>query len=118
MSESQPTLNPAVIDSLRALNQDGEPDVVQEVLALFLADAPQQVDAIVRAAAAGGGEPLQRAAHTLKGAAGNIGAVRLHGICHELEHLGQARSVVGVTERVRMLLAEFAAVRDAIARLL
>jgi len=72
-----PALDPRVIDSLRQLTQDGEPDVLAEVLGLFLADAPARLAAIAAAAQAGDGPALHRSAHALKGAAGTIGASAL-----------------------------------------
>jgi len=82
-------LDPAVLDSLRQLNQEGEPDVLADVLGLFLADAPGRIEAIVVAASAGDAAALQRSAHALKGAAGAIGAKALQAACRELEALSK-----------------------------
>ena len=59
--------------------------MTREVVGLFIADAPHRVQAIGQAIAAGDAEELSRAAHALKGAAGNIGAVAIQGVCAALE---------------------------------
>lgn len=80
-----PTLDEAVLERLRALNEDGEPGLVDEVFGLFLDDAPPRVDEIVSAVAAGDADQTARAAHALKGAAGNIGAGRVQAVAHRIE---------------------------------
>ncbi len=114
-----PALDLAVLESLRQLTQPGEPDVLGEVLATFLADAPGRVAAITAAIQGRDAPALLRAAHTFKGAAGSIGADRLHGHCRDLEHAARNGDV---DDRVVPLLAamheEFERVRSEIARLL
>lgn len=64
---------------------DEEQSMTREVVGLFLADAPRRLDAIAQALASGDNEELSRAAHALKGAAGNIGAVAVQAVCATLE---------------------------------
>ena len=111
-------LDPAVLDSLRQLTQPGEPDVLAEVLGLFLADAPSRLDAIVAAAVAGDAVALQRSAHTLKGAAGTIGASALQAACRELEELAKHSSLAPGAADLAALHSEFARVETAIDLLL
>jgi signal transduction histidine kinase/CheY-like chemotaxis protein/HPt (histidine-containing phosphotransfer) domain-containing protein len=59
--------------------------MTREVVGLFLADAPRRLDDIGQAIASGNTEELSRAAHALKGAAGNIGAVAIQAVCATLE---------------------------------
>lgn len=84
-----PALNPAVIASLRRLNEEGQPDVVAEVLALFRRETPSRLDAIRSAAAKGDAALLARAAHTLKGAAATIGAEAMEAACLAVEQLAK-----------------------------
>lgn len=108
---TDPVLDRAVIESLRQLNQPGEPDVVQQVLTLFLADAQLRLadvsDAIDRADPAA----LERAAHTFKGAAASIGASRLQRCCRELETLGKDGTVTGAARLFDALREEFERVK-------
>jgi two-component system sensor histidine kinase/response regulator len=113
-----PALDAAVLESLRQLNQAGQPDIVREVLTVFLADAPIRVAAIDDAIRAGEGQSLQRAAHALKGASGSIGAVALQTCCRELEEIGKAGALDGAPELGRRIQEEFARVRAEIGEIL
>ena len=111
-------LDPAVLDSLRQLTQPGEPDVLADVLGLFLADAPTRLGAIAAAAAAGDAAALQRSAHALKGAAGAIGASALHAACRELEDVAKHPGLSPGAADLAVLHSEFARVKTAIDLLL
>lgn len=112
-----PVLDQVTLDRLRELNEPGEPDIVVEVLTLFLEDAPARVAAVVAAQASGDARGLERAAHGLKGAAGNIGALRLQALCHRLEDLGRLGVAADPTV-VLSLHEEFETLRQEITRLL
>ena len=68
---------------------DEELSMTREVIGLFVADTPQRLAAIATAIAAGDAQALASAAHALKGAAGNVGAVALHQAGGELENLAR-----------------------------
>jgi HPt (histidine-containing phosphotransfer) domain-containing protein len=85
-----PVLDPAVVSGLRQLTPAGEPDVLAEVLNLFLVEVPPRLDRLRNAWASGNIEELRRVAHSLKGSAGNIGARRLYDVCRQLDATGQS----------------------------
>jgi len=83
--------------------------MTREVVGLFIADAPRRLDAIGQAIAAGDPEELSRAAHALKGAAGNIGAVAIQAVCATLEtdaKAGLAGDMMSRMAALRRLLDE------------
>ena len=55
----------------------GDEQLVREVLGIFLADFPVQLESLLTALSAGDGGLVQQRAHRLKGAAANIGARQL-----------------------------------------
>ena len=63
--------------------------MTQEVLMLFVGEAPQQIDDIHRALATCDSAALSRSAHALKGAASNVGAQALSEACALLEQACQ-----------------------------
>lgn len=71
------------IDALRELNEPGEPDIVKEVVDLFLDDLPGRIRAMREHAS--DGEELKRAAHALKGSARNLGAELLAACAERIE---------------------------------
>ncbi len=66
------------------------------VRAEFLADCGGRVEAILRAADAGGGEPLRRLVHGFKGASGSLGAERLSALCAAID--ARLKAGAGVEE--------------------
>jgi HPt (histidine-containing phosphotransfer) domain-containing protein len=111
-------LDPVIIDSLRQLTPPGEPDVLDEVLRLFLDDVPRRIDRLRAAWAAGDVTEVHRAAHSLKGSAGNIGAHALFAVCKQLDERGKAGDLAGTEQLVAALVEEFGKVEGEIRRLL
>jgi CheY-like chemotaxis protein/HPt (histidine-containing phosphotransfer) domain-containing protein len=81
-----PVLDPTLLDSLRSLRFDGEPDPVAEIIDLFLRDTPSRLDEARQAAEKRDAAKVQAAAHTLKGSANNLGARRLGAAAGRLEN--------------------------------
>ena len=78
-------LDASVIQGLRELGGEDDPGLLLELVQLFLSDAPQRMREIESGLAQGDWKLLERAAHTLKSASANIGALGLSAICRELE---------------------------------
>ena len=117
MSED-PVLDPAVTSALRTLTPPGEPDVLAEVLNLFLAEVPPRMTRLRNAWAAGNIKEVQRAAHSLKGSAGNIGAQGMFDVCRQLDGLGRSGNLEAASTLVAALDVEFDKVQAEIRRLL
>lgn len=101
----------AVLDDLRALQDEGEPDFAQEMINLFLESAPLLIEALRGAIDAGDAAQLQRNAHTLKGSSASLGARRVSAVCLELEKLGRAGELAGASKWLAELEHEFNRVR-------
>src|SRR5713226_9563640 len=70
---STQAIDPAVLASLDEAWDEGEADLVVELIDLYLGDAPQWGEAMRTAAAENDATALKRAAHTLKGSSGSLG---------------------------------------------
>lgn len=103
-----------VIASLRALGGEDDPELLFELIDLFLDDAPNHISALESAAAAGDVETIERAAHTLKSSCANIGARQLSALCRELESQGRARDLGAVPTLVERARTEYLRVQDAL----
>jgi len=111
-----PAIDHAVLASIRAdLQMEGEPDVVQELIALFVESSPPLLAALRTTLAQGDGPGLSRAAHTLKGSSSNLGARRLTELCAALEKQGRSGSLAGAALQVADLEQEYARVCAALA---
>jgi PAS domain S-box-containing protein len=81
--------------AIRILGEFGlEP--LHRLISIFGTQAPQLADAAVVAAAAGDAEQAQRAAHTLKSSAANMGAVGLAAACAEIETMARTGHLDGL----------------------
>lgn len=63
----------------------GEHDLVGELIALFLTDAPLRVLSMEQALGSRDCEQMERQAHTLKSSSANLGAEELSRLCARLE---------------------------------
>jgi HPt (histidine-containing phosphotransfer) domain-containing protein len=113
-----PVLDPAVLASLRQLSVPGEPDVLTDVLKLFLAEVPPRMTRLRNAWSSGNIEEMQRAAHSLKGSAGNIGAQGMFDVCRQLDGLGRSGNLEAASTLVDALDVEFDKVQAEIRRLI
>ena len=111
-------LDPDVVNSLRQLTPAGEPDVLVEILTVFLNEVPKRIAALRAAAAAGDAPAVQRAAHSLKGSSGNIGARALHDVCRQLDDRARSGEVPRLQSLVDALDVEYGRVETEIRRLL
>ena len=80
---------------------DNDLELLHELLTLFIEDAPQQLARIRTASESGDTTTLHRAAHSLKGACANIGAMALRSIAAELEIAAKS----GQQEKISPLLS-------------
>jgi HPt (histidine-containing phosphotransfer) domain-containing protein len=111
-------LDPAVIDTLRQLTPPGELDVLTEVLKMFLDEFPPRMDRLRNAWASKNIEEMYRAAHSLKGSAGNIGAQRLMNVCSQLDEMGRTGELANTAPLVDALGLEFGKVEAEIHRII
>ena len=111
-------LDRAVIETLRQLTTPGEPDVLTEVLQLFLQEVPPRMDRLRNAVALGNIEEVYRAAHSLKGSAGNIGAQRLMAVCRQIDEMGRAGDLKDAAPLLTALALEYERVAAEIDRII
>ena len=114
-AEASDALDMTVLASFAEVQGEDEPDIIVELIDLYLADTPHRVSAIQAALAARDGLALKRAAHTLKGSSANLGAHRLAALCAELEQLTEGELAQGCAALQMPLAQEFARVRQAFA---
>src|SRR5205085_3032147 len=92
-----------VLAALRDLQGAGRPDILAELLAVYLRDTPPRLAALHEAVARADAEALRRAAHSLKGSSSQIGAVQIVRLCTDLEHQARIADLTGASETLRRL---------------
>ena len=75
---------------LTRLNEftEGDKDTEQMVINLFLDTAYESFDILKNAQLQDNSDDWSKAAHSMKGASGNLGAMMLHSLCSDAEHKG------------------------------
>jgi HPt (histidine-containing phosphotransfer) domain-containing protein len=89
---------------LREVMEEGYP----ELLDTFLADSESRLVDLRKAVDA---KALSEVAHSFKGSASNMGAVRLAALCQELESEAKNKSPAEIVKLVAQISGEFAEVR-------
>lgn len=107
-------IDPQALDKIRALQMEGEPDLLSEIIAGYFNDAPTQLDAIHRAVQAGDAQTLRRAAHSMKSSCANLGAMTLSALCKELEEMGRNGDLQQALQKSQQAQREFDAARRAL----
>ena len=103
-------LDESVLAELRTLG----PDVVVEILDLFVVDVPSRLVKLQRAIDQRLPDDVLREAHSLKGSALAIGASRLALLCAAIERDAREGQLDQAVRRSSKLEAEFAEVRQAL----
>ena len=77
------------IAQLRELEDEANPTLLADIVALFINDAPEHLDNIARALAFSDAVLLEASAHRFLSSIDNLGALRMHTHCVALEKLGK-----------------------------
>jgi len=90
-----------VVDEARLLSEFGDsPEILAELLELFVQHIPPLVEEITSAISAGDARELTRHAHSLEGACSTYGAPRLSAVCRDLEVLGKENDLETAAARL------------------
>jgi HPt (histidine-containing phosphotransfer) domain-containing protein len=106
-------LDSSALDALRASVGD-DTAFLSELVATFLADAPQQLTELRAALASGNAQDVARDAHTLKSNAATFGIVRLNEICRDLEGRASEGNLEGADALVTAIGEALAEARPAL----
>jgi len=83
-------LDISILDGIRSLQNEGEPDVLTELINLYIKDSSAHMQRVSLAFSQKDEPLLRRSLHSLKGISGNLGATRFSRYCSELnEQLDQ-----------------------------
>ncbi|HTP97272.1 MAG TPA: PAS domain S-box protein [Burkholderiales bacterium] len=105
-----PKLDTGALDSIRSLQKPGAPNLLEKIVRLYVEDTPRLIETMRAAARATDANGLQRAAHTLKSASANVGALELAALCRQLEADARGGAVADASDRIERIEREFRAV--------
>ena len=99
------------VERLRDVSMEDNEFMI-ELVDLFLDDMPEQLDRLRKAVEQADTDSTAKAAHRIKGAAGNVGADRLSQICGELEQSRRAAEAAPSPAALAEIEVEWARVRE------
>ena len=86
----------AVLSSYEEIQGTGQPDLIVELIDLYIKDAPRRLALMREALATRNWLSLKREAHSLRGSSGNLGILHVGPICNELERAASSDLSPGV----------------------
>jgi len=110
-------LDPDVLAGLRELQQDGEPDLLAELVEIFVSDTELRLAALREAVESGDASGVEQIAHAIKGSAGNMGARSMSVLTADLQDIGASGDLAGAAQKLEHLEEEYGRVRPALAEL-
>lgn len=113
-----PVIDSEAIANLRALGAEGDDSFLHEIVTLFLEDTPKRFAELRTSFAAGDTPKFSRAAHSIKGSASNLGAMRVRALAEKLEYTSKQSGLAGLDALFADLEAEFAAAGAELRKLL
>ena len=114
---NQPTIDVAsVMDLAVAMQQmDGDAELLQEIVEIFVETGPEQLDALAASIAAGDAAQTALVAHGMKGGASNFCAGRFVDSARALELHAKDGSVAGADALLARMREDFAELAEVVA---
>ena len=95
------------LEAISRLRKWGGEKLVHEMAILFKREAPKRIRAAHQAARNGHCLASERAAHSLKSSSAQLGAVRMHATCEQMEHLAAGGHLDQIPALLHRLEHEF-----------
>lgn len=114
---NDPVLDPDALAALQAVSPDDGGQFFNELIDIFLADTPARLSEVTAGLQTQDAPGVMRAAHSIKGSAGNFGAAPLAKVAMGIEHAARESNLATAATLLPMLEAEYARVKDALTAL-
>lgn len=105
MSEA---INMDVVEELLSLSDQGDPELLVDLIQMYLDDGPNKLHEITEGLEQGDYDRVEKAAHSLKGSAGNLGAILVQGDCETLQMASRDGQVDTIRQGVTDLQTHYA----------
>ena len=105
-----------IIEALQGLADGCEAGFMDELIDLFLSEAPMQLEGVRAALARGDAAALREWSHSLKGSSAGLGAKQFSQLCGCIEHQAREGRLAEAPRAVERLEAEFQRLEKALRR--
>ncbi len=100
------------LDNIRALQMEGLPDMLTQIIQIYLSEAPVLLERLAEGISADDAPGVRGAAHSLKSSSANLGALQISDFCKTLENRGREGSLAGAQPLLTQIKAEFVRVEE------
>jgi len=104
----------SVLNELRETVGAGDEEMFNELLSIYLDDAPNLIAEMEKAYEMKDVEKLTRSSHTLKSSSATIGAMDLSTLCKQVEHASREGKIDNLDEKIEMIKQEYERVKEAL----
>ncbi len=111
----EPVIDQEAFSILESLADEDDPDLVNEIVELFLEDSALRMSQIEEGLQGSGADTIRAAAHALKSASANVGALCFSSTCASLESAAQGEPDGDLASIVSSAIEMYADVRRALA---
>jgi len=101
--------------ALQQLQECGESALVEELIVIFQTDTADRLEVLARAVEAADYAATRQEAHTIKGSALQVGAIRMADVCREMEVEARKPAPEELPRLFQTLLRRFEEVREVFA---
>ncbi|MGB7445073.1 MAG: response regulator [Coleofasciculaceae cyanobacterium] len=113
-SQAEIVINRQVLQDLREVMGEGAGECLASLIDIYLDETPSLLQKMAWAVTEQEPETIQQIAHTLKSSSASLGATTLSKLCTELESLGKSQTIIGATEIMGKIEAEYEKVKLAL----
>jgi two-component system, sensor histidine kinase and response regulator len=100
------------------LQEWGGPKLLNQMIRLFLENAPNRLDQVRKGLADASVRDAERGVHSLKSSAANVGAMKVSRLAAQMEELATGGDLAAVAGLMANLEGEYAAARERLAAIL
>jgi signal transduction histidine kinase/CheY-like chemotaxis protein/HPt (histidine-containing phosphotransfer) domain-containing protein len=112
--DGPPAIDDAALDELRQFQDVDGPDILGELIDIFLSDTPPRLESLYKAVAEDDASAAEQAAHALKSSCAQLGALVLSDLCRRIELQGKTGELQGADLLAEQARLEFVRVEDAL----
>jgi CheY-like chemotaxis protein/HPt (histidine-containing phosphotransfer) domain-containing protein len=101
------------LDKIKSLGPNG-PKMLSAVIGIYLNDSPVLIERLCESLNTGDADGVAHAAHALKSASANLGAMPLAELCRQVEDIARSNSVQGCNFLISRILLEYNKAKEAL----
>lgn len=114
MEDEEETIDQKTLEAIRSLQVKDGSDLLTKVIQVYFTDAPKQLDTLRHAVAKNNANDIKTAARKLISSSSNLGALKLSGLCKELESAVEDKPAPSRTDVLSRIETEYQNVQDAL----